>query len=330
VSLILAIDAGQSSTRTVLASADGEVLGACLTGPSDHIHEPGGIERQEAALRGGMLGAFAAAGLAPQRVGVACLGMTGSGHPPTIDAVYDAERVLLLGDVDTAFAGAIPDLVGTVVIAGTGTVAQGRDATGRGHRTGGWGFLAGDEGGGYDLGIRALRAVFRAFDGRGPATQLTPLLLAHYRARDQRHLRERIYGPSTTRARVAAGAAAVSVAASAGDGVATALLRDAALALADLVVGVLDALDASAARAVAMVGGVAAAGSPLLTPFAEAVRARHPAARLTPPRYDATRGALILALRERGVVHLSPTHLSHLERPIAYRDERRAADQEIP
>jgi N-acetylglucosamine kinase-like BadF-type ATPase len=44
--LVLGIDGGQSSTRTVLANVNAEVLGACRTGPSNHIHEFGGLERQ--------------------------------------------------------------------------------------------------------------------------------------------------------------------------------------------------------------------------------------------------------------------------------------------
>ena len=328
MTLILGIDGGQSSTRTVLANADGEILGACRTGPSNHIHEVGGLERQYAALHDGMLGAFAAAGITPRRVAVACLGLTGSGHRPTVEAALAAQRITLLGDMDIAFAGAIPDLVGTAVIAGTGTIAHGRDAQGNVHRTGGWGYLAGDEGGGYDLGVRALRAVYRAVDGRGPQTALTSLLLEHYRARDERHLREVIYRPGTTRAHIAASAAGVAEAAAAGDSVAGGLLHESALALAELVNGVLDALDTSAARAVVMLGGVAAAGPPLLDPFAQAVRTRHPAARLKAPRFDAVRGALILALRELGVERLSAAQLQHLDRTITYRDGLQSEPEE--
>lgn len=320
MTLILGVDGGQSSTRTVLANADGEILGACRTGPSNHIHEVGGLERQFAALHDGLLGAFAEAGITPRRVAVACLGLTGSGHRPTVDAALAAQRIVLLGDMDIAFAGAIPDLVGTAVIAGTGTIAQGRDARGNVHRTGGWGYLAGDEGGGYDLGVRALRAVYRAVDGRGPPTTLTNVLLKHYGAHDVRHLREVIYRPSTTRAHIAASAVGVAEAAAAGDIVAGGLLHESALTLAELVNGVLDVLDVSAARAVVMLGGVAAAGPPLLDAFAQAIHARHPTARLKTPRFDAVRGALILALRELGVERLSAAQLQHLDRTVTYRE----------
>ena len=320
MTLILGVDGGQSSTRTILANADGEILGACRTGPCNHIHEVGGLERQYTALHDGLLGAFSEAGIAPRRVAVACVGLTGSGHRPTVEAALTAERITLLGDMDIAFAGAIPDLVGTAVIAGTGTIAYGRDALGNVHRTGGWGYLAGDEGGGYDLGVRAIRAVYRAVDGRGPQTVLTSVLLEHYRAHDVKELREVIYRPSTTRSQIASTAAGVAEAAVAGDLVAIGLLRESALALAELVNGVLDALDASAGRAVVMLGGVAAAGEPLRIPFAQAVLARHPTACLGAPRFDAVRGALVLALRELGVDRLSSAQRQRLDQPFSYRD----------
>ena len=47
-------------------------------------------------------------------------------------------------------------------------------------RSGGWGYVLGDEGSGYWIGRAALRAVLREADHRGPATVLTPMLLEHF------------------------------------------------------------------------------------------------------------------------------------------------------
>ena len=55
----------------------------------------------------------------------------------------------------------------------------GEDAAGRAARSGGWGYLLGDEGGGFWIGRAALSAVVRQFDGRGPATLLTEMVLDH-------------------------------------------------------------------------------------------------------------------------------------------------------
>ena len=42
-------------------------------------------------------------------------------------------------------------------------------------RVDGWGPLLGDDGSGYDIGTRGLRAAFAAYDGRGPETLLASL-----------------------------------------------------------------------------------------------------------------------------------------------------------
>jgi N-acetylglucosamine kinase-like BadF-type ATPase len=68
---------------------------------------------------------------------------------------------------------------GVVLVAGTGSIAYGRDARGRAARAGGWGYLLGDEGSGFWIGRRALLSVVRHADGRGPFTMLTELVLRH-------------------------------------------------------------------------------------------------------------------------------------------------------
>jgi hypothetical protein len=57
-----------------------------------------------------------------------------------------------------------------VLIAGTGSIAYGRNAEGRTARAGGHGPGASDEGSGYDIGRRAVEAA------RGPGTLLTVIV----------------------------------------------------------------------------------------------------------------------------------------------------------
>ena len=91
-----------------------------------------------------------------------------------------------------------------MLIAGTGSIAYGRDAEGRAARAGGWGYVLGDEGSGYWLGRQALRAVVRSSDGRGPATALTPRILAHYHVERADQLVREIYVGGTLPSAIAA------------------------------------------------------------------------------------------------------------------------------
>ena len=63
-----------------------------------------------------------------------------------------------------------------LVIAGTGSKVYG-ESNGRTAASVGWDFVLGDEGSGYDLGLKALRAATRAWDGRGKKTVLYDLIL---------------------------------------------------------------------------------------------------------------------------------------------------------
>ncbi len=68
-----------------------------------------------------------------------------------------------------------PAIEGAVMIIGTGSVVFSR-VDGKCSRIGGWGYLVGDEGSGYDMGRRALNAAFRYEDGRSPKTLLTEII----------------------------------------------------------------------------------------------------------------------------------------------------------
>ena len=99
---------------------------------------------------------------------------------------------------------------------------------GKARRAGGWGYLLGDEGGGFWIGRAALSAVVRQFDGRGPVTTLTELVLAEMRLATPSELIHAIYDRGLQRSLVAGLARVVQQAMHAGDAVAAHILARAA------------------------------------------------------------------------------------------------------
>ena len=109
-----------------------------------------------------------------------CLGMAGVDRQDDAQIIRDVMRrlgfranALIVNDALIALvagAGASP---GVVLISGTGSIAYGVSPHGVAARAGGWGPTLGDEGSGYWIGRRALAAVMRDSDGRGPQTDLT-------------------------------------------------------------------------------------------------------------------------------------------------------------
>jgi N-acetylglucosamine kinase-like BadF-type ATPase len=110
----------------------------------------------------------------------AVFGLAGVDWPSDVPRLEDAFEALRLGVAPTivndsyiALRAGVRAPWGVVVIAGTGTVAAGRNSAGETYRTLGLGRLLGDEGSASDVGEAALRAVARAYVGRGPATSLS-------------------------------------------------------------------------------------------------------------------------------------------------------------
>ena len=112
-----------------------------------------------------------------------CLGIAGVDRPDDAAIVraimkrigYKA-RVLVVNDALVALESGAPGQPGIVIISGTGSISYGRNAEGMAARSGGWGYVLGDEGSGYWMGRLALRAIVREADGRGHPTTLTRLL----------------------------------------------------------------------------------------------------------------------------------------------------------
>ncbi len=154
--------------------------------------------------------------------------------------------------------GAMGAKPGIVVAAGTGSIAYGRDESGRRVGVGGWGWRIGDEGSAYWLGKEALRAISKAEDGRGPLTALTAMVLDELTLPDCQALLDWVYIPERTPDDIARLAPLVEKAAASGDSIAERLLTRAAEELAEAVEAVarrLGCLDRAGVR-VSYSGGV--------------------------------------------------------------------------
>ena len=82
---------------------------------------------------------------------------------------------------------------GIVQISGTGSITYGINTDHKHERVGGWGYLFGDEGSGYDIGKQGIIASLKAFDGRGQETILLDMLYEHFHVKDGHELIHEIY-----------------------------------------------------------------------------------------------------------------------------------------
>jgi hypothetical protein len=136
--------------------------------------------------------------------------------------------VLVVNDALIALEAGAGDGPGIVLIAGTGSICYGRNERGQAARAGGWGYILADEGSGWWMGQRAIQAVMRQADGRGPATSLTSRVLAHFGVTDASMLVFEVYYHDPRRRLIAGLGPAVQASVDEGDAVAREIVADAA------------------------------------------------------------------------------------------------------
>jgi glucosamine kinase len=313
--LFLGVDGGQSHSLALLADQEGRILGLGRAGACNHFNEPGGPERFRAALAQVISSAFTEAGLPLQGVASACFGLTGAWEqaPAVVRALLPVERLLAVEDTVTAQASAFAAGPGIVVIAGTGSIAYGKAEDGKIGRAGGWGYLMGDEGSGYDIGRQALQAAAQASDGRGLATLLTEQIPIHFGLSQLEAVHEAIYAGGLTRTDIA-GLTRLTASVAATDPVAKAIFERAGEALASTAVAVARQL-AWPSPLISPVGGVFKAGALILDPFTHYLAERLSQTVVQPPRYPQVVGALLLALLEGGHPP-NPALLQRLEQAV--------------
>lgn len=253
--LFLAVDGGGSKTQAVVVDSHGAVCGRGTAGSSNL--RAIGIEPTIVQLRA----AIAEALPTDVRCDVhtAWFGLSGIHGVDGANLLAPhllsvAREVAITNDAEFALAG-LDSGPGVALIAGTGSIALGRDASGQIIQVGGWGHLLGDEGSAYDIGRRAAQAAARAADGRGPTTALLQLVLERWGLTTPRSMIEQVY-LTQEKAPIASLAPGVLALARHGDQVARAIRRHACEELAQAAIAVIDTLNVAGPVPLILGGGL--------------------------------------------------------------------------
>ena len=224
---VIGIDAGGTKTAGILADESGKVLSKAISGSANLVI------KGELAVEKVLFDVIDS--LQPSEpVAALCLGIAGVGQPGAKQIIRDVLRRLgqrqpirVVNDALIALVAGAPSGVGIVVAAGTGSIAYGIDPSGKTARSGGWGYLLGDEGSAFWLGHYAVRHAIRAIDGRGPSTILYDRICKKLHIKDPAELVAWFYDQELSRNRVAELASLVEMASSDGDELAESLLDQA-------------------------------------------------------------------------------------------------------
>jgi N-acetylglucosamine kinase-like BadF-type ATPase len=299
----IGVDGGASKTAALVIDDQGRALGRGLAGASNHLRV--GIDEATRNIERAVNKAMVEAGIAIRNVEYAYCGIAGSDHPAHRQRVIDSLKIffprgnfIVDNDARIALTGAVGFAAGIVVIAGTGSVAFGRNHAGEEFRAGGWGPTLGDEGSGFWIAREGLSAIVRAHDGRGFATKMTDLLCDDYDMCSPAELPRFVYATTTHADDIARYGKLVIEAAKIADPIALDILGRAGTELAECVLAVARRLHITDAEfPVAHVGGAFHAGDLLLAPMRLRLQRDAPGATLMVPQHDPVEGAAMMAMK---------------------------------
>ncbi len=280
--LTLGVDGGATRCRARLRDANGSAL-VEAAGAAANIHVD--FVAAIAVLRALVGEVMDGAGLSDADRARIAIGFGLAGIEDLSDAARVVEAfpgfrlVRAANDAVTACIGAHAGADGGLVIAGTGSAAIAR-VKGKETIIGGRGFTIGDDGSGAHIGLDAMRAAMRAFDGLGPASALTADIIGRFGGDSVAMMR---WARDAKPGDFGAFAPGVFSRAAEGDRIALEIAARAAGAIGALTRGAI----ALGAGRVALVGGAGEALRPYLEPDIAAL--------LKPPLHDATDGAILLA-----------------------------------
>lgn len=296
MSIYLGIDGGGSKTTCVVGD-ETSVLATATAGGMNLVRS--GEAQARTNLHEVIRQACAAAKVDPSQITRACLGTTGAGRPEAAELLRKIVREVLpaeikvVGDTVIALHAAFENGVGIVVIAGTGSIAYGRNQDGQTGRAGGWGYAISDEGSGQWIGRTAVSAVFRAHD-EGESSRLFRLVCNAWGVNgiDEMVRVANAVPPPDFFALVPS----VLEAADAGDALARSVITQAGTELATLAKIVIRRIFETQANVpLAMSGGVFRNSALVRQVFYNSVRSEHPDAKISSSVIDPVKGALALA-----------------------------------
>jgi N-acetylglucosamine kinase-like BadF-type ATPase len=200
VRYFLGVDAGGTKTHALIADENGRALGLGRGGPGNW--EMIGLDGLTGTLKDATAQALKMSGLQIGQISAAGMGLAGYDWPSQREMILGAIRPLgldnppeIVNDATLGLLAGVRQGWGVSVVSGTGCNCRGwsKDGKCEGRVVGGNSHWSGEYAGGYDIVMRAMRAVTFEWDRRGPATALSPAFLQLTGAKNLNELVEGVY-----------------------------------------------------------------------------------------------------------------------------------------
>ena len=191
----LGIDAGGSKTSAILCNASGAKLRTCILGPGNIAV----LDRDTIAQLIWNILDELLEDAPTSSIKWACCAFAGAGRPEEKAAVSELMKTMgfdqftILTDAEIRYYSIFGDDCGILVSAGTGSICLVKTADQRLLQIGGWGYLLGDEGSGYDIGRHAIKSVLQDLSNNESPSSFSRKLLSFYGLEKEGNLISIIY-----------------------------------------------------------------------------------------------------------------------------------------
>ncbi|WP_088067379.1 N-acetylglucosamine kinase [Gottfriedia luciferensis] len=297
--LIIGMDGGGTKTRVVVKEQpDGETLFDQNFGTSNYNNI--GIEGLRPIFQEiykALISCFA------ERLNdaILVLGSAGIDRPKDIEIYLSALResgftchLEVVNDAEIALVGGNGSRKDALIIAGTGSIVMGIDSKGKTIRSGGWGGLISDEGGGFKIGLHAIAAVMQEHDKVIAPTTFTKKLLAHFQLTTPEDFVDLLYLDKTIPVDQVASCAPIILEAWAnGDEAARTIVETELEKLVRLVVGISKQMGSEKFR-LSVAGSLLIKSSDYFNALKEKLSTALPQVEVSVPLYDPVIGAIII------------------------------------
>ena len=238
--LLCGMDGGGTTTKVVVCDLEGQVIESFQTGTINHYGA--GIPKVRenfASIADRINNKF---DCLPGTIFVGNSALDGLAEDALVQEltnnVFKASRVVFHSDVYIALLSFTMGNPGAALISGTGSMACGIDEGGVYRTAGGWGQVLGDEGSGYHMALKGIKAALRAYDGLGEPTVLSDRVMKFFDLKQMPDIIDKIYNPPVEKSVIAAFATEVDKAAEQGDKLALDILEREALWLYKLAIAI--------------------------------------------------------------------------------------------
>ena len=238
--LILGVDGGGTKTIAQITDLSGQLLAESKSGSSNY--KSIGMEDAKININSAVLGAVRNLKTSSNIFfKSSCFGISGNDSREDKNIYYkiifnnkikhylNPSKTIICNDTRIGLAAGSDSKNGVMIICGTGSNCFGINEEGKEANVNGWDYILGDEGSGYEIGIRALKALMKAYDGRGSATLLSKTILEDLGIKDVRGLIGWAYKDSFSKDRIAAIAKTVCRTAEMGDKISIEILEGEAI-----------------------------------------------------------------------------------------------------